>query len=63
MVAKGRGPTAVHRSHHACYESVNAPRLFNERDESRNSAFVIVGVSEVRKDSLLERIDLILQSH
>ena len=53
----------MHSAKHACDEPVDTPALLDQGYESRDSAFVIRRMSEVREDHLLERIDLVLQVH
>lgn len=53
----------MHSSQHARDESVNAPTLFYERDQCRDTTFIIGGVPEVGEDNPLERFDLILKTH
>jgi hypothetical protein len=50
-------------SSHAGDESVNTVRLFDKRNKSRNSAFVIACLFEMGEDELLERVDLVLKRH
>lgn len=54
---------AEHGAHHGCDELVNAKTLLDEWDKSSDTAFVVVGSTEMRKDEFLERVNLILKSH
>lgn len=55
--------TAMHSAHHASDETVNPPTLLNQRYEGGDSTFITGRVTEVRKDHLLEGVDLVLQPH
>ena len=46
--------TSIHCPQHARDEFINAPTLFDEWNKGRDSAIVVGGTSEVRKDHLLE---------
>lgn len=48
---------------HACNEFIYAITLMDEGNKSRDSAFVVTNVAKVRKDELLELLNLILQHH
>lgn len=58
-----RALTSVHGSHHTRDESVDTVTLLDQRDQCRYTAFIVVRASEMRKDELLERFNLILKSH
>jgi len=53
----------MHSSQHASDELVDAVALLHEGNQCSDSAFIVGAASEVRKDELLERVDLILQRH
>lgn len=55
--------TSVHRTHHACDKSVYTPAFFHQRNQRRDTAFVISRMPKMRKDHLLKRFNLVLQSH
>lgn len=53
----------MHSSEHAGDELVNTITFRYERNQSRDSALVVADAAEVGEDQLLERVDLVLQSH
>lgn len=55
--------TRVEGAKHACNEFIYAIALMDEGHKSRDSAFVVTNVAKVRKDELLELLNLILQYH
>jgi hypothetical protein len=62
-VGKEEELTSVHRTQHAGDEAIDTIALFDLRDQSRDTAFVICRTTEMSKDEFLERVDLILKSH
>lgn len=55
--------TGVHGAEHAGDEFVNAVAFLHQWRQRGDSTFIVVGASEMRKDELLELVDLILQRH
>lgn len=55
--------TGVHSTQHAGDELVDAITLLNQWRQGRYPALVVVAATKVRKDELLERVNLILQRH
>lgn len=55
--------TAVKGAKHARDELVDSITLMYKRNQRRDSAFVIADIAKVRKDELLELLNLVLQDH
>lgn len=55
--------STVHGAQHASQEFVNTIALLDKRHKTRDAAFVVRRTTEMRKDELLELLDLILQGH
>ena len=53
----------MHCSQHASNELVNTIAFLYQRDECRDSAFVVRSTSKMRENELLEGIDLVLECH
>lgn len=53
----------VHGSQHARNELVDAIALRDQRHQGTDPALVVGTTAEVRKDELLEAVDLVLQGH
>jgi len=53
----------VHSSEHTGDEPVDSVAFLDERDEGRDSTFVVGGSSEVSEGELLEGVDLVLEGH
>lgn len=53
----------MHSTQHAGDEFVDAIAFLNKWDKRSNATFVVRATSEMRKDELLEGINLILQGH
>ena len=53
----------MHCSQHASDEFVNTIAFLYQRDQCRDSAFVVCSTSKMRENELLEGIDLILECH
>lgn len=53
----------MHSSQHAGNELVNTITLLDQRHQRRDSALIVGTRLEVRKDKLLETVNLILQGH
>lgn len=55
--------TTVKGPKHACNELVDSITLMYKRNQRRDAAFVIADIAKVRKDELLELLNLVLQYH
>ena len=53
----------MHCPQHAGYELINAISLLHQRHQRSYAALVVRPTSEMGKDELLKRIDLVLKSH
>ena len=53
----------MHGAQHAGDELVNAITLMYERNQGRDSTFIVADVPEVGEDQLLELLNLVLEGH